>query len=187
MRRLSRRRPMKLQGFSVSFLQFSLHCDRNMWLTSVAVLTAGLHHTFYNVRSRLLWGFLFELVKQAEHIFIIWCSCKGSLAGSDEKSGLDGHLWQFRSDYLERYWIRSDSKGNDFTHHCSITVPANICTTFFFSRWHWRSDGAVYRSQCFNNIGNIWLPIRGKAMAFTLLKLKLPLFYHWFLIFMTQQ
>lgn len=44
----------------------------------------------------------------------------------------------------------------------------SISVNLSFSRWHWRSDGAVYRSQCFNNTGNIWLPIWGKVMFFTI-------------------
>lgn len=99
-----------------------------LWFNSVSALSALPRCTFHMACSRLvLWGFLFELVKQAEHIFIIWCSCKGTRVGSDEKLELDGHFWQFCSDYSAWCWVGSDSVGNCFTRHCSVTVPAHIC------------------------------------------------------------
>lgn len=102
MRRLSRRRPMKLQGFSVRFSQFQVHCDRKMWLTSVSALSAGPPpHISHRVFTPGAWGFLFELLKQAEHIFIIWCSCKGSRVGSDEELGAG---WTLLTILLRLLW-----------------------------------------------------------------------------------
>lgn len=82
MRRLSRRRPMKLLDFSVRFLQFHIYCEKKINKSDLRISILGGHPPCCIFRivcsSLVLWGSLFELVKQAEHIFIIWCSCKGS-------------------------------------------------------------------------------------------------------------
>lgn len=135
MRRLSRRKPMKLQGSSVRFSKFA----GSRWLKSATDLgvstLCGAPTTHFTSCVHCAQCFEASLLfepKQAEHIFIIWCSCKGSWVGPDEKLGLDGHFWQFCPDYCERYWIGSDSTGNGFMHHCSITVPAHICSSLLF-------------------------------------------------------
>lgn len=165
--KIEQKKAYEIAGLLGKILEVSgLLWQKNV-LDLVSALSAGPHHTFHVVCSRLvLWGFLLELVKQAEHIFIIWCSCKGSRVGSDEKLG-----WMDTFDSSAQITLRDTELEVTAWGMLSCTIVQllylPISVNLSSSRWHWRSDGAVYRSQCLNNTGNIWLPIWGKVMVFT--------------------
>ena len=156
---------MKLPGSSVRFSPFTVYCDRKMWLTSVSALSAG-RRTFHIVCSRpVLWGFLFELLKKAEHIFIIWCSCKGSCGCV---WGEVGAGWTLLTILCRLLWEILNEKWQHRKHrHTLLFHPCTLTYLFISpSRWHWRSDGTVHRSQRPNYTGNIWLLIWGKVIIF---------------------
>lgn len=122
-RRLSRRRPMKSQGFLVRFIHLSCSlwqkkCD---WPQSQHSPWAPTTHVALCVL--LLWGSIFNLWTHFHNLMLL----QGKRVWSDENLGLDGHVLQFCADYFERYGIRSDSRGNCFMRHCSLAVTAHIC------------------------------------------------------------
>lgn len=51
---------------------------------------------------------------------------------------------------------------------CAAVQLPSICVYLSSPRWHWRSDGAFYRSQCFNNTRNFWLPVWGNFSVFSI-------------------
>lgn len=103
-----------------------------------------------------------------KHIFIIWCSSKGGRV-----FGLMC-IWGSTDGFDSSAQITVRDIGWEVTARgmvsCAIVqlLYLSISINLSCSRWHWRSDGAVYRSQCSNNTRNIWLPVWGKVIFFPL-------------------
>lgn len=126
-----------------------------MWLTSLPALSLGPH-----ISCPMLWCFEVSSLNSWTHfhnLMLLW-------VGPDEKFGLDGQfltvLLRLLCEIMNWKWQRREFFS--FTIVQSLYLPISVDLSF--SRWHWRSDGAVYRSQCFNNTRNIWLPVWGKVM-----------------------
>lgn len=127
MRKLSRRRPMKLQGFSVRFLHFIGAEKKSTWLWYQH--SADLRH-----RKKKHYVFMADALR-----FPLWTRKIGwTVSQSNALARAAGlvlmktctrlyFFCQFCSDCDEILWIRCDSTGNGFTHRCSIIVPACIC------------------------------------------------------------
>lgn len=83
----------------------------------------------------------------------------------DETSEYDWLLWMI---VLRLIWGRLNWKWQhmELFHAPLFGLSTHSRLSVFAPRWYWRSDGAVYRSQCFNNTGNIWLPVWGTVIIF---------------------
>lgn len=83
----------------------------------------------------------------------------------DETSEYDWLLWMI---VLRLIWGRLNWKWQhmELFHVPLFSWSTHSRLSIFVPRWYWRSDGAVYRSQCFNNTGNIWLPVWGTVIFF---------------------
>lgn len=163
MRRLSRRRPMKLQGFSVRYLQF-FYLPTSVWAASAAP-HPPLHISHCVFRPGALrfplwtyktgWTHFHNLMLFQGQLGWVWWEVGGWMDTFNNSAQITQRDTEL--DVTERGMVSCTIVQ---LLYLPISVHLSSC------RWHWRPDGSVHWSQCSNNIGNIWLPIWGKCMLF---------------------
>lgn len=134
-RRLSRRRPMKLRGSSVRLTHFFRFIVRRggkkkLWLPPPRRYLR--EQTLLHILHCAFWHFEVSSLNWQTHFHNLMLQQRQSGFWSDVYLGLDGRFLQFCADYCERYWMGSDSEGNRFMHHCSITEPVHIYSSLLF-------------------------------------------------------